>query len=53
MRIEETSDRNVPPPVPMMRMAEARVAAAPETPVVAGDIEIRATVTLTAAIEAR
>jgi uncharacterized protein len=53
VRIEETSDRNVPPPMPMMRMAEARVAAAPETPVVAGEIEIRATVTLTAAIEAR
>jgi uncharacterized protein YggE len=52
VRIEETSDRNVPPPVPMMRM-EARMAAAPETPVVAGEIEIRATVTLTAAIEAR
>jgi uncharacterized protein YggE len=53
VRIEETSDRHVPPPVPMMRMAEARVAAAPETPVVAGEIEIRSTVTLTAAIEAR
>ena len=53
VRIEETSDRNMPPPVPMMRMAEARIAAAPETPVVAGEIEIRATVTLTAAIEAR
>ena len=53
VRIEETSDRNIPPPMPMMRMAEARVAAAPETPVVAGEIEIRATVTLTAAIEAR
>jgi uncharacterized protein YggE len=53
LRIEETSDRNVPPPVPMMRMAEARVAAAPETPVVAGEIEIRAMVTLTAAIEGR
>ena len=53
VRIEETSDRNMPPPMPMMRMAEARVAAAPETPVVAGEIEIRATVTLTAAIEAR
>ncbi len=53
VRIEETSDRNLPPPVPMMRMAEARMAAAPETPVVAGEIEIRATVTLTAAIEGR
>jgi uncharacterized protein len=53
VRIEETSDRNMPPPMPMMRMAEARVAAAPETPVVAGEIEIRATVTLTAAIEGR
>jgi uncharacterized protein YggE len=53
LRIEETSDRNVPPPMPMMRMAEARVAAAPETPVAAGEIEIRATVTLTAAIEGR
>jgi uncharacterized protein YggE len=53
VRIEETSDRNVPPPMPMMRMAEARIAAAPETPVVAGEIEIRAMVTLTAAIEDR
>jgi uncharacterized protein len=53
LRIEETSDRNVPPPVPMMRMAEARVAAAPETPVAAGEIEVRAMVTLTAAIEGR
>ena len=53
VRIEESSDRNMPPPVPMMRMAEARMVAAPETPVVASDIEIRATVTLTAAIEDR
>jgi uncharacterized protein YggE len=52
VRIEESSDRNVPPPMPMMRM-EARAAAAAETPVAAGEIEIRATVTLTAAIEAR
>ena len=52
VRIEESSDRNMPPPMPMMRM-EARAAAAPETPVAAGEIEIRATVTLTAAIEAR
>jgi uncharacterized protein YggE len=52
VRIEESSERT-PPPVPMMRMAEARMAAAPETPVVAGDIEIRSTVTLTAVIEGR
>jgi uncharacterized protein YggE len=54
VRIEEQTDRNVPgPPMPMMRMAaEARVAS-PETPVAAGEIEIRATVTLTVSIEGR
>ncbi len=54
VRIEEHTDRNVPgPPMPMMRMAaEARVAS-PETPVAAGEIEIRATVTLTVSIEGR
>jgi uncharacterized protein len=53
VRIEETSDRNLPPPMPMMRMEARMAAAAPETPVAAGEIEIRATVTLTAAIEGR
>lgn len=51
IRIEEPSGgRPFPPPVPMMmeaRMQDSR----PETPVIAGEIEIRATVILTATIK--
>ena len=51
VRIEEPSGgRPLPPPVPMMmeaRMQDSR----PETPVIAGEIEIRATVILTATIK--
>ena len=49
LRIEESRGGGVMPPVPMMRMAMA-AEAAPETPVAAGRIEIRASVTLTAAL---
>jgi uncharacterized protein YggE len=37
----------------MMRMAVAAAAAAPETPMAPGQIEIEASVTLTAALEGR
>lgn len=48
VRIEEQRSSPMPPPRPMMAMrAEAQ---APTTPVVAGELEIHATVTLTAAI---
>jgi len=48
VRIEEQHTNTMPPPRPMMAMrAEAQ---APTTPVVAGELEIRATVTLTAVI---
>lgn len=48
LRIEEQRISSAPPPRPMMAMrAEAQ---AYSTPVVAGDLEIRASVTLTAAI---
>jgi uncharacterized protein YggE len=49
MRIEEQRGTVMPPPRPMMAM-RAENAAPPATPVVAGELEIRATVTLTAAI---
>jgi uncharacterized protein len=53
IRIEE-GERAAPPPIPVMRMkAMAATAGEPETPVAAGEIEIRATVTLTAAIDNR
>lgn len=50
LRIEEQRDVSVPPPRPMMAM-RAEVAAAPETPIVSGEIEVRAQVTLTASIK--
>ncbi len=52
-KIEEQGAAPVPPPMPMMRM-EAQVAAdAPRTPISAGEIEIEASVRLTATIESR
>ena len=51
--IDEQGAIDVPRPVPMMRMEAAMVADAPPTPVAAGEIEIRATVRLTAIIEPR
>jgi uncharacterized protein YggE len=51
--VEEQGAAEVPRPMPMMRMDAAVAADAPSTPVAAGEIEIRATVRLTAVIEAR
>ena len=50
VRIEEPTGRPMPPQ-PMMMMREAAAAAAPPTPVVPGELEIRATVTLTATLK--
>jgi hypothetical protein len=50
--IEEQGGPEIPRPMPMMRM-EAAVADAPSTPVAAGEIEIQASVRLTAIIDAR
>jgi uncharacterized protein YggE len=48
VRLDETNSGNVPPPgpVPMMRMAAAQAADVPTTPVTAGEVEVRVTVTL-------
>jgi uncharacterized protein YggE len=53
VRIEEpVRGGPFPPPMPMMReMAATQDARAPSTPIVAGEIEIRATVVLTAALK--
>ena len=52
LRIEEPGLRPMPPPQPMMMMREAVAAgAAPETPVAPGEIEIRATILLTATLK--
>jgi uncharacterized protein YggE len=52
LRIEEPRGYPVPPPMPMMReVAAAQDARAPSTPIVAGEIEIRSTVTLTATLK--
>ena len=53
LRIEESGAPRGPTPVPMMRMAMATSAQAPETPMAPGQIEIEASVTLTAALEGR
>jgi len=53
VRIEESGGPRGPTPVPMMRMAMAATAQAPETPMAPGQIEIEASVTLTAALEGR
>ena len=53
LTIEEQGAAEVPRPMPMMRMEAAMAADAPPTPVAAGEIEIQATVRLTAIIEAR
>jgi len=49
LRIEEQRPEMIPPPRPVMTM-RAETAAAPPTQVVPGELEIKATVTLTAAI---
>jgi uncharacterized protein YggE len=52
VRIEESGAIQAPPPRPMMMAARAEMAQAPvPPPVVAGDLEIRASVTLTAAVK--
>jgi hypothetical protein len=53
VRIEELEVPRGPTPIPMMRMAMAAPAQAPETPMAPGQIEIDASVTLTAALEGR
>ena len=52
LRIEEPSrGYPVPPPMPMMREAMAQDARAVSTPVIAGEIEIRSVVVLTASLK--
>jgi uncharacterized protein YggE len=51
VRIEEPTGYRVPPPMPVMREAMARDAQAAPTPIVAGEIEIRAAVVLTATLK--
>ena len=53
LRIEESGVARPPTPMPVMRMAMAAPAQAPETPMAPGQIEIEASVTLTAALEGR
>ena len=50
IRIEESGGRPSPPPLPMM-MARAAEDARAETPIIAGEIEIRAVVVLTATLK--
>lgn len=50
IRIEEPTGGRPMPPSPMMMMREVAAAAAPPTPVAPGELEIRATVTLTATL---
>ena len=50
LRIEEAGSGPIPPPIPMMA-ARAEMKAAAPTPIEAGEIEIRATVTLTAELK--
>ena len=51
IRIEEPTGGRPMPPTPMMMMREAAVAATPPTPVAPGELEIRATVVLTATLK--
>lgn len=51
IRIEEPTGGGRPVPSQMMMMREAAVAASPPTPVAPGELEIRATVTLTAVLK--
>lgn len=51
IRIEEPAGRPFPPPVPMAMEAVRVQESRPETPVIAGEIEIRARVILTATIK--
>lgn len=51
VRIEEPSRTVYPPPMPAMREMAMQDAGAPATPVIAGEIEIRSTVLLTASLK--
>ena len=51
VRVEEPTVRPYPPPAPMMMAREAAQDSRAQTPVVAGEIEIRATVVLTATLK--
>lgn len=51
IRIEEPSQRGYPPPQPAMMMREVAQDRGASTPVVAGEIEIRASVVLTATLK--
>jgi uncharacterized protein YggE len=51
IRVEEPGTRPMPPPQPVMMMRQAAGAEQAQTPVVAGDIEIRAHVMLTATLK--
>lgn len=51
VRIEEAGTRSLPPPQPMMMARMAADEARPSTPVAAGEIEIRAQVTLTVSLK--
>lgn len=51
IRIEEPGGRPFPPPVPMMRETLSAQDSRVQTPVVAGEIEIRASVVLTATLK--
>jgi hypothetical protein len=53
VKIEESGGPRGPAPMPVMRMAMAAPAQAPETPMAPGQIEIEASVTLTASLEGR
>jgi uncharacterized protein YggE len=50
-RIEEPGARPMPPPQPVMMMRQAAAGMEAQTPVVAGEIEIRAQITLTATLK--
>jgi uncharacterized protein YggE len=50
VRLDETGSASVTPPAPMMMRSMAQAADAPVTPVSAGDVEVRVTVTLHASL---
>jgi uncharacterized protein YggE len=50
VRLDETGGGAVPPPQPMMMRTTAQAADAPPTPVTAGDVEVRVTVTVHASL---
>jgi uncharacterized protein YggE len=51
VRLDETAGAALPPhPMPMMRTMAAQAADVPSTPVTAGEVEVRVTVTLHASL---